>query len=340
MTAKKKDAQPKTPIMLLIMEVLKKYSDPQHPLTQKKIIDLINSDYEPITGRRQTIAENIKRLKEVLNAPIERMNGKEPGYYWALRDIADADLRIPADSVLFSKNLTKKQAERIISELCSIGSISLRERMQKLLSNSTFFRTENTQITNNIENIITAIEQGKQISFHYYSYGTDKKLHPVRNEEYIVNPYQLVHNNGRYYLMGNYDKYDNLSNYRIDKMMQVTVLSTPIKSINKLKDCPMDYTFSSYIADHIYMLSGRHAHSKLAIDKWMINDLVDWFGDKFTIVNETEDKYHVRLRCNRESLICWAMQYGRYVEILEPVELRQEMQTISNDMAAKYNKPI
>ena len=45
-----------------------------------------------------------------------------------------------------------------------------------------------------------AIEEKRKVSFIYNRYGTDFKLHPRRNEPYIVNPYQMVANNGRYYL--------------------------------------------------------------------------------------------------------------------------------------------
>ena len=52
--------------------------------------------------------------------------------------------------------------------------------------------------------------KGRQVSFTYNSYGTDKKLHPRRDSagnirEYIVNPYQIAAANGRYYLICNYD---------------------------------------------------------------------------------------------------------------------------------------
>ncbi|WP_444433085.1 WYL domain-containing protein [Ruminococcus sp.] len=49
------------------------------------------------------------------------------------------------------------------------------------------------------------------MSFTYNSYDIDKKLHPRRtsNNEvrnYIINPYQIVATNGRYYLVCNYEK--------------------------------------------------------------------------------------------------------------------------------------
>ena len=83
--------------------------------------------------------------------------------------------------------------------------------------------TDNKQIMIVLDVLNDAIENNRKVSFIYNSYGTDFKLHPKRNEPYIVNPYQLVASNGWYYLIGNYDKYDNLSHYRIDKIRPFAV---------------------------------------------------------------------------------------------------------------------
>jgi predicted DNA-binding transcriptional regulator YafY len=69
----------------------------------------------------------------------------------------------------------------------------------------------------------------KKISFIYNSYGIDFKLHPKREAPYIVNPYQIVANNSHFYLIGNYDKYDNVSHYRLDKMTCVSILDEKAK---------------------------------------------------------------------------------------------------------------
>ena len=41
----------------------------------------------------------------------------------------------------------------------------------------------------------------------------------------------MVANNGRYYLMGNYDKYDNVAHFRVDKMTDVRILDEKAKTM-------------------------------------------------------------------------------------------------------------
>ena len=46
----------------------------------------------------------------------------EDGYYLAEREFEDAELRMLIDSVLFSKNLTQKQARTLIDKLRAKGN--------------------------------------------------------------------------------------------------------------------------------------------------------------------------------------------------------------------------
>ena len=67
----------------------------------------------------------------------------------------------------------------------------------------------------------------------------------------------------------------------------------------------------SYIKEHIYMAFGKSVKAKVKIN--------------------SEDKV------NEESLIFWALQYGRYVEILSPVETRNKIIKVIDDMKKQYH---
>ena len=195
---------------MLILEILKDYTDADHRLTQQEIIDLLKLNYGAECDRR-SIRNNIRSLKDMgYEIATER------GCYLAEREFDDAELRMLIDSVLFSKNLSSVQAKRLIEKLRGFGNRYFHAKVAHVCNLPEFFHSDNKQVMLALDALNDAIEEKRKVSFIYNRYGTDFKLRPRRDEPYIVNPYQMVANNGRYYLIGNYDKYDDLKKGKDD----------------------------------------------------------------------------------------------------------------------------
>ena len=101
---------------MLILDILKEYSDEDHKLTQQEIIRLLRVNYDMECDRR-SVKNNILCLKE-LGYEIS-MDG---GYYLAERDFENVELRMLIDSVLFSKQLSQRQAKGLIEKLKKQGN--------------------------------------------------------------------------------------------------------------------------------------------------------------------------------------------------------------------------
>ncbi len=135
------------------------------------------------------------------------------------------------------------------------------------------------------------ISSRKKVSFIYNSYDAKLKLQLRRKEPYIVNPYQMVATNGRYYLIGNYDKYDNVSHYRIDRMTEVKILKEKVKPKKDIKEFANGFNLPQHMAEHIYMFSGESIRVKFWTTTAMIDSLVDWFGKDFKILQQDGDRF-------------------------------------------------
>ncbi len=182
-----------------------------------------------------------------------------------------------------------------------------------------------------LDTVNEAISSKKKISFVYNSYGTDFKSHPRRKEPYIVNPYQMVANNGKYYLIGNYDKYDDIAHFRLDKMTDVRILDAKVKLQKEIKDFANGYNMPKHMAEHIYMFSCPSVRVKLLAPADMMNELIDWLGKDFKIRN-TEVEGQIE-----DSMFFWALQYGPYVEVIEPESLRKRIKDSIAGTVEKYN---
>ena len=86
------------------------------------------------------------------------------------------------------------------------------------------------------------------------------------------------------------------------------------------------------------MFSGKSVGIKLETTADMMSELVDWFGNDFTLMKKDGEKITVKIMCNENAMRYWALQYGPYVEVLEPLSLRKQLIDDVNTMQKKYSK--
>jgi len=152
------------------------------------------------------------------------------------------------------------------------------------------------------------------------------------------NPYQIAVQNGRYYLIGNMDKYDNLINFRLDLITDIEILpEEKAKPMTSLPGYESGFDLAKYMSGSIYMFSGERVRAKILIPKWLVGDVIDWFGDgedvKFKSIDD--ETLEVRVYAVTNGIRFWALQYGPYAEVLEPKALRE---AIADDVEGMYQK--
>ena len=322
--------QDKKALNMMILEVLEQYTDRDHRLTQQKIVDLLEKNYG-VPCTRQTVKNNLMLLGE-MGYEISM----EGGIYLMSRQFENAELRMLIDSVLFSRTLSGKQAKRLIEKLTALGNKYFHAKVKHVCHLPKLIHSDNKQVLLNLDVLSDAIEQERKVSFTYNSYGKDFQLHPRRKEPYIVNPYQMVANQGRYYLLCSYDISNRLSHYRLDYMTKLEMLDEKVKPMDQMEDFVQGYSLPKHMAEHIYMFSGPSVQVKMRVQDQMMSQLIDWFGKDFRIVQEDADELIVSVACNEKAMKYWALQYGEYAEILEPKSLRDEIRKAVRDMGKKY----
>lgn len=316
---------------ILILEVLRLYSDCDHSLTQQDIIKLLNHNYG-ISCDRRSVKANILALRE-LGYDISMENG----YKLVSREFDDAELRILIDSVLFSKSISTRQAKDLIGKLRGLASNYFNAKVNHVSNLPDLNRTLNKQAMYDLDTLNDAISAKHKVSFVYNDIDIDFKLKPRKEEPYIVNPYQIVAANGRFYLIGNYDKYNNVSHYRIDRMTNVIDLGERAKPIKQVTGLEKGLNLPKHMAEHIYMFSGPSIIIKLKTTKDMFSEIVDWFGKDIVVREQDDESIIVRVNCNENAMRYWALQYGPYVTVIEPESLRLQIKEDVEKMASRYS---
>lgn len=316
--------------IIYILEILKKYSDYDHKLKQQDIIDYMKKDYDVICERK-TVSRNLGDLMDA-GYEIER---DSDGYYLAERAFEDSELRLLIDSVLASRYIPKKQAAALIDKLINQSSVHFKKSVKHVYSLDNMERAENNELFWNLECISEAIDNNKKIEFFYNRYGADKKLHKTTEKKHLVNPYYIAIANGRYYLVGNNDKYNDVTHFRLERISNIAITEEIRKPKEELKDFKSGQGLSKHMLEHVYMFSGESARVVLKVRPDGINDVIDWLGRDVGIRIE-DDYLIVDTTTNKQAMKYWAVQFGEKVEVLQPEDLRQDVKNLVASINNKY----
>ncbi len=322
--------QPKKLLIINILEILKRYTDENHRLSQKEIVELLESEYD-MKADRKSVKRNLMNLID-FGYDIEfsesiriNKNGEEETIYsdWYLnRDFSDAELRLLIDSLLFSKHIPYSQCKELIGKLSNLSNIYFDAKVKHIRTMRESM-PKNKELFYTIEILDEAMSKNRKVAFTYNFYDTDKKLHPRREEKYIVNPYQIAATNGRYYLICNYDKYDDISNYRVDRITNIELLD------ERAKPKPSDWTLPKHMAEHIYMFAGDSERVVFRAKRYIVSEIIDWFGTDVTFTDVTDDEVTARVNVNLNAMRLWAVQYAKHIRVTHPETLAED---IKNDL--------
>jgi len=366
----KEMALPKKMMVVNILEILKKYSDQNHRLTQKDIIGYLKKKYAMDVDRK-AVRRNLTNLLEA-GYPIsyeETIRSGPDGLEelmltdWYLeRDFTEPELRLLIDGLLFSNHIPQHQCKDLIEKLMGLSSCYFDAKVSHV-SNLPDNKPVDKELFFTIETLNDAISDKKKVAFLYVDYWPDKQQYERKNREgkiirYIFNPYQMAASNGRYYLIGNHDAYHNVSNLRVDRIRKIEILDEPAKPMGQVEGLENGLDLPRHMAEHVYMFAGESVRVKFLAPQWMMNDLIDWFGMdvQVTVPHSSEDATShedgteeekcggtpkdkmltVTVRMNRQAMFYWAMQYGCHTEVLEPADLREQLRQTAGEMAERY----
>ena len=182
--------------LLYILKILEEYSDYEHPLKQKEIIDKLEHQYGLIIERK-AVSRNLSLLQEADYG----VDSYGKGYYLKERDFDDTELRMMIDAVLSSRYIAENQAKDLADRIAKLSNKYFRSHVKHIHLLSKHDKTDKQDVFWAIECIDEAIEKGRQISFDYDGYSFDEKLTRTHWTRMTVSPIQMVMKNQFYYLI-------------------------------------------------------------------------------------------------------------------------------------------
>ncbi|MCI7058690.1 MAG: WYL domain-containing protein [Candidatus Enteromonas sp.] len=321
--------------ILLVLKILEEYTDDNHYLTQPQIATKISQLYG-IDLERKAIGSSLQLLEEL---DYDIVKGPKGGFALLSRTFDPSEASFLIDAIFSSKSINGKEAKRMAEEVSSCFSKYQRKDYSYIYKSNEINRSTNKTALYNVSIINEAISKGKRVGFQYLTY--DKNGNEIyRNDgyEYIVSPYYLINNYGRYYLLCNYrEKYRPLQLFRIDKMANIVIKDDwPIKQLKDLKDGPKDFSIAKYLNEHVYLFNEEVIDAKIILDgEWAIEIVKDWFGDNAKI-HFKDEKIIATIKGDEKALYYWIMQYSDCVTVLSPLSLVEKIKKGLIDATRRY----
>lgn len=288
--------------------------------------------------------------------------------YWMLETISDSEWLFLMDSVLYSKILTKKEADNLAKRITMLAGKDFSDftKYRYRMGRQPYFYGDDKidEKTDHIEGRILkqvylireAINKEKKIKFtlNIYKYENQEvRLVPYGKFGRVCSPYDIVYSNGRYYMLGadlDTERSEELRYklYRIDLMTDVSITRAPATSKEKagIRDTLDLY---KYRLENPYMFTGEVQNVRLRVDSEQFTQIVDWFGDNFKVVgyDAKEDTYYdIEVKVNLNSFIYWVLQYSGCVQVLDMTEkgkgdvwkesFRNKIVSVLKDILRKY----
>lgn len=219
-------------------------------------------------------------------------------------------------SFRFDMKETRKKGHDFKDFICP-DSIHQAAELKSNLYVSERVKPLNEQIYYLVDNINTAINRGKQISFRYFHYDQHRKEVPNNDgKRYFFSPYCLVWNEDHYYAIGYSEKHRKLGTFRVDRMKEVEILSADAAAK------PADFNLPEFTRRVFDMYDGETKKVTLVCKNDLMNYIVDRFGDEVDTV--PGDCGHFRAVAEvsvSQTFFAWVFQFNGDIRITAPEEV-------------------
>lgn len=308
----------------MVLKILMEESDENHRLSLPEMIFFLQMS--GIQSERRSVYAAIGALEKAGFDIRYNRKEKKPAYYLHSSFHA-AEITILSDALEEASSLSEATTQALIDQLIALLPKGERERIY--LNPAHTRKTNNEEVKENMDLLLDAIYQKRNIEFLYYDYTvTKEKVYRRQKQPYQVAPYAILFDDGRYYLVA-YSKEHEFTNYRIDKMEQLILTD----SIDNLK--PFDA--EEWMNSSIHMFKGEPTTVSIIFDKSLANVVFDRFGTDILISKVTDTTFTAHIKTAiTPTLIAWLLQFYDRMTVIKPQALIQSLLDVSRNIQITY----
>ncbi len=321
--------------LLYIVDILRKYSDEDHPISATEIcskLALFN-----VTAERKSVYNDIEQLI-FYGYDIIKTRTPKAGFFLGSREFEIPEISLLTDAVKTAKFISAKKTRELISKLEAMQSVYQLNSLNKGIYFDVDSKTKNEEIYYTIDTVSRAIENKKQIKFEYNvrTINENKEI-TISSSQKIISPYAMTWQDDHYYLIGNYEKYDNLIHLRIDRMHKVEITDKNSRSFSEVSDYKSVFDVADYTKRLFGMYTGNIENIELKCSREILEQVVDRFGDSIFITKLTDKTFNINYKAVvSEALVTWIINFGNKIEAVSPENLREMVKERLNRVIELY----
>lgn len=215
--------------LLHLMKMLNEKTSATHGLTMSGILKELEA--RGVKAERKSVYRDIESLRE-FGFDVKVLQRSPAEYALVSRELEVDDLRIVADALQSSAELTQRKADSIVRRLKGLAPEHDRARLDGRLNVAGRIKMQGDSSFAKIDRINDAIAAKRKVSFRYFHYDAAKqKVMRPGNERYVEAPVEVLCVKGAYYLVTVGDAEGAYSFYRLDHMDYVEVSDEPAERV-------------------------------------------------------------------------------------------------------------
>ena len=283
--------------------------------------------------------EEVNELKTIL------YDKNKKGFYVRQRKFEVADMRLLAECVYAAKFIAEGQAKRLVDVICEFVS---EEQASKIKHNAFLtdrVKTDNRSVMNNISTINEAMSRHidgephtpEKISFKYLKHtisDMSKQVERRRGARYTVSPFQLLINDGNYYLLAFDDYAQDMRTYRVDRMKDIRFTGETRDGDDEFKKIDL----KTYTKRVFSMYGGEQRLVELHFVHPLLDAVIDRFGTKDVQYAKVDDTYFgVTAKVEiSEQFFGWLLGFGNKAKIVYPDDVIGHFRKYLDEVRGMY----
>ena len=289
--------------IMYLMKILLEETDEDHDLTLNEIVEKLKA-YN-VTAERKSLYSDIENLRTFGLDIIGMQYGETYHYKVASRQFQLVELKLLVDAVQSSRFITEKKSDELIAKLESYASKYEAKKLARQVNVNGRVKTMNERIYYSVDKIHEALNEESQIKFQYFTWTADKKMELKHGGAYYsVSPWALCWDDEKYYLIGYDNREYKIKHFRVDKMVDVSVVYEEREGKEEFSKMQM----SEYTNRLFGMFDGNLETVTLLCENHAANVIIDRFGTDIPLMKTDAEHFTVRVRVSVSKLfLSWIM---------------------------------